>query len=100
MFEKKFEMSFGSEARTLNTDEVNAAEEVCGHSSRTHEDGWTISGVVVEDYYYWVNVFEASHPVLGRVWGDFETIVCADSEEGYNAFVSAHGPEHWDYYDI
>jgi hypothetical protein len=101
MFEKKFELSYNSEARTLNVDQVRGKyEEVCGPSTYTHADGWTISGSVSEDYYYWVNAFEASHPVFGRVWGDFETMVCADSEEGYNAFVSAHGPEVWDYYDI
>ncbi len=91
----------GSLARTLS------AEEVCkdhgsltGWSSCTHSDGWTIQGVIREDYYYWVNHFEAQHPVFGRVWGDFEHEVFADSQEGYDAFYASHGPQSWDYDDI
>lgn len=68
--------------------------------TKTHEDGWTISGVVQEDWYLWVNEFEASHPIYGRVQGDFETEVLCDSEEGFAYFFEHHGPEVWDYQDI
>ena len=83
------------------------AEEVCenhggktGLSFRLHADGWTIAGYIREDYFYWVNDFEASHPDFGRVWGDFEEVVYADSEEAYLAFIAAHAPDTWDYQDI
>lgn len=66
----------------------------------THEDGWTVEGEVSEDYYEWVNHFEATHPVFGRVWGDFEDEVYADSEEGFQHFYEHHTPRAWDYWDI
>ncbi len=65
-----------------------------------NESGWSISGQVHEDYYEWVNYFEAVHPVFGRVWGDFEDVVYADSEEAFNDFYKNHEPIHWDYWDI
>lgn len=36
----------------------------------------------------------------GKVWGDFEYIVYADSEEAYEDFYKNHPPEEWDYWDI
>jgi hypothetical protein len=92
----------GGMASTLDPSEVceNHDGDSAGHFSRTHADGWTISGTIHEDWYCWVNSFEAHHPVFGAVWGDFEGEVCADSELGYNAFYRAHGPKFWDYQDI
>ena len=89
-------------AHTLDPEDVceNHDSQKGGPFSRTHADGWTIRGYISEDYFYWVNYFEAEHPVFGRVWGDFEDMVCADSKEGYEAFVQAHGPNTWDYGDI
>lgn len=64
----------------------------------TKEDGrsWQIH----EDWYLWVNKFEATHSIYGRVWGDFEDEVFADSEDGLNHFIKNHPPEEWDYADI
>lgn len=91
----------GSPALTLSPDEVREDNDrKVGTPSRTHSDGWTISGEIHEDYYEWVNEFEASHPVFGRVWGDFEGEVFADSEEGFQDFYARHTPEAWDYWDI
>lgn len=96
---------FDSIAITLVAEEVvegfdSNTNAVTGEHTRTHADGWTITGVVVEDYYYWVNDFEATHPIFGKVWGNFEEEVFADSEEGYAHFVEHHGYATWDYYDI
>lgn len=66
----------------------------------THKDGWTIEGEIHEDYYQWVNDFTAHHLVYGRVWGDFEHVVYADSEDGFNHFIEHHPPEEWNYWDI
>lgn len=104
MFQKQFDLNkeeYGSPARTLEPVEVleNHKDET-GQYSRTHPDKWTISGVIVEDYFYWVNDFEASHPIYGRVWGNFEDIVYADSEEGFQNFVANHPAYEWDYEDI
>ncbi len=65
-----------------------------------NKSGWEIKGDIKEDYTTWVNDFEAEHPLFGKVWGDFEKEVYADSEEGYNNFVKKHPPESWDYQDI
>jgi hypothetical protein len=99
-----FSIAFDTDgmASTLNPDEVceNHDGRNPGEFSRTHSDGWTISGYVFEDYYTWVNVFEAHHPAFGRVWGDFGDRVFADSQAGYDAFCANHGPVTWDYGDI
>ena len=98
-----FEVQFKEDGLAHTLD----AEDVCenhgsqtGYQTRTHASGWTISGAVKEDYYYWVNDFEAHHPDFGRVWGDFEEKVFADTESGYEAFCAAHSVHHWDYQDI
>jgi len=62
--------------------------------------GWVIKGEIHNDWYDWVNEFEAEHPIYGKVWGDFENEVFADSEEGINNFIENHPPEEWDYHDI
>jgi hypothetical protein len=106
MFEKQFEDD--GMAHTLRPEDVcegfyddplrdRRIGDLC---TRTHADGWTISGKIKEDWYYWVNDFEANHPVFGRVWGNFESTVFADSEEAYDAFCAAHSPFEWDYGDI
>lgn len=90
-----------SQARTLDPDKVlEGHDSETGMFQRTHSDGWTIRGEIHEDHFYWVNDFEASHPVYGRVWGNFEETVNADSKEGYDAFCAAHPYTEWDYHDI
>ena len=61
-------LDFDHQAITLRPEEVleNHKQET-GTYERTHSDGWTIKGEIREDYYYWINEFEASHPVYGRV---------------------------------
>jgi hypothetical protein len=86
-------------AYTLPPEEVGSEEET-GKSTRTHEDGWTIEGEVVEDWFYWVNEFEATHPDLGFVRGDFEETIYASSEETLKHFMENHPPEEWDYDEI
>lgn len=62
--------------------------------------GWTIKGIIHEDYFTWVNAFEASHNRYGKIWGNFEHEVMADSEEGFKHFCKHHEPDAWDYGDI
>ena len=102
---KKFGVDFHSEdgALTLNPGEVCDKFPIMDYREvleRTHDDGWTISGAVYEDYYEWVNDFKAYHPKYGRVWGNFEEEVYADSEEGFKHFYENHEPMAWDYGDI
>lgn len=105
---KRFNIDFKSEfgALTLDPwevrgDKVGVGEYGKSIFKKTHaDDGWTIEGVVSEDYYEWVNYFRASHTELGKVWGDFESTVYASSEEGFKDFYSKHTPTAWDYQDI
>lgn len=64
------------------------------------DSGWTIEGEIHEDYYEWISNFEATHPNYGRVAGNFESTVTADSEEAFQHFYTNHTPEAWDYQDI
>lgn len=67
----------------------------------THSNGWTVSGKLQEDYYTWVNYFEASHPEYGTVRGDFEEdILEATSKLALDKFCEEFAPEAWDYEDI
>ncbi len=100
MIEKKYGEHFTSNggALTLETSEVTDSNAQGGKHTKTHDDGWTITGEIMEDYFVWV--FEATHSRFGRVFGDFEDVVYADSEEGFADFYEHHKPEDWDYGDI
>jgi len=102
MIKKVFNIDFFSEggALTLPTYEVTDGDETCGVHKKVHSDGWVIRGEIREDYFCWVNSFTAVHPIYGTVYGDFESEVFADSEEGFDHFYKNHTPTAWDYYDI
>jgi hypothetical protein len=102
MITKKFGVDFFSSggALTLMPEQVCTTHAENGTHTRTHDDGWTITGQIHEDYYLWVNDFEAIHPTFGKVSGNFESVVTADTEEGFADFYSKHTPEAWDYGDI
>lgn len=105
MVTKKFGVDFHSSggALTLNANEVGPSYSTSYEAppdSFTHPDGWTITAKVHEDYYEWINDFEATHPTFGRVWGNFESEVHADSEEAFADFYAKHTPSAWDYWDI
>lgn len=102
MITKRFGVDFDSPggALTLPVTAVTEGTEEDGIHQRTHTSGWTIKGEIHEDYFIWVNKFEAIHPKFGRVFGDFENEVTADSEEAFADFWKNHKPEAWDYQDI
>ena len=88
---KKFNYvkNFNTEARTLSK-----------HCVGNNASGWQVKAQVHEDYYEWVNYFEAFHPSYGLVFGDFESMVFASSDEALENFLKHHPVEEWDYYDI
>jgi len=98
-FSKQFVVKRGL-AQTLPVSSVSDSNYANGTCSKTHKSGWTISGEVQEDYYRWINDFEAHHPDYGYVRGNFEDVVWADSEEGYEHFIKHHPYEEWNYADI
>jgi hypothetical protein len=99
---KRFGVDFSSPggALTLDPHDVSKCEAESGTHTLTHDDGWTITGEIHEDYSTWVSDFTAVHSQYGRVWGDFEGDVYADSEEGFADFYARHPPVAWDYADI
>lgn len=80
---------FTSQARTLDPDQLG-----------TNDSEWTIEGQVMEDYYEWVNDFTATHPIYGKLQGNYEEEVVGETKEAIDHFVANHPPCEWDYYDI
>lgn len=81
---------------------------VVGHYARTlcadcvgqNSSGWFVRADIQEDWYKWVNYFEAFHPDYGLVFGDFEQGVFASCERTLEQFIADHPYEDWDYWDI
>lgn len=68
--------------------------------SRTHDSGnWTISGIIHENYWLWVEDFEATHPKYGNIIGNFEKELIVDSIPAITHFLEHHPYKTWDYYD-
>ena len=71
--------------------------------SRTHKNGWTISGKIVEDWVSWVPFITAFHKSHGIIYGDFseEIIVVSDNpDEALFHFLDNNTPLVWNSYDI
>jgi len=71
--------------------------------SRTHKNGWTISGQIVEDWVSWVPFITASHKIYGIIYGDFseEIIVVSDNpDKGLFHFLDNNIPLVWTSWDI
>ncbi len=88
---KQFGIDFHSRDGALTLDP--------GYVLNTQSSGWKITGRIFHTPGF-INEFEAVHPFYGRVWGDFEDKVYADTEEGFNHFYKNHPPNAWDYQDI
>lgn len=100
---KKWGKDFASEGGALTLPVASVTDDETldhGLHTKTHATGWTITGEIREDYYTWVSDFDARHPKFGKVWGNFESEVHADSEEGFEHFFKHHTPVAWDYGDI
>lgn len=92
---------FKTQAITLNPEYVLPGhDEETGTFTHVHLNGWIVTGEIVEDYYHWVNNFEAFHPYYGWVKGNFEDEIQCDTEEGFLKFMEEFPPNEWDYYDI
>ena len=85
---------------TLHADILGPNAQSGQESTCTNKSGWTVTAVLQEDYYLWVNDFKATHPKYGIVEGNFENTVKATSQEAFNHFWKNHEPEAWDYWDI
>lgn len=80
----------GNNAATLDVDDI-------GYSKIS---GWTIVAEIQEDYYKWVNYFEATHPEYGFVKGDFEVSIEAKTKQAFNHFMKHYTVHIWNYGDI
>lgn len=88
--------------RTLNVLCVQDSEiPKTGFYIKYHEHtSWTIIGNCIEDWFYWIDDFEAHHPTHGIIFGSFNKNVYAESKECFENFVSSHHYEEWDAGDI
>ena len=66
-------------------------------STRVHDNGWTITGQIQEDYYSWVLEFVAFHPQYGMVWGNIDQEILATSEEAWLMFSREFPAEPFDF---
>lgn len=57
---------------------------------KNHPSGWTIRGHFCANRKAWVKDFEAFHPKLGKVSGDFERTVTASSGKALEDFCKLH----------
>lgn len=66
------------------------------------QSGWNLSGDIHEDYYKWVNEFEAVHSKYGKVRGNLEEGLYYTSEKALKRFIEVYKSaiEIWDYMDI
>lgn len=93
-------------ALTLYTSYVNAEDwtsiynEDTREYTKTHDNWWTITARIHEDYYERVNEFVAIHPKFWKVWWDFEDKVYAEKKKWFIDFYKNFPPEAWDYWDI
>jgi hypothetical protein len=71
--------------------------------TREHKNGWTISGVIVEEYIKWVDTFFAHHPKCGYVYGSLNKNIYAvsdDPEKCINKFIVDNLPLIWNANEI
>lgn len=95
-----YPLDYPSQARTLPPSYVTDEKGCVGDFSKSHSSGWTISGIVNSDWFFFVNDFKAFHEQLGEVYGNFEEQVTASSQQALSHFLAHHAPEEWDYRDI
>lgn len=101
LLERPNNKTLGHQALTLSgLDVADTNKETEGIHTKQHSSGWTITAELHEDWFVWINEFSATHPVFGIVFGDYESSIEADSEEGFLDFYKNHPPEYWDYWDI
>lgn len=67
--------------------------------SRTHDDGWKITGRMSNDFYSWVSWFEAVS-VYGWVWCDGSQGIYASSQAAFDTFTTNHPFVEFDPGDI
>lgn len=97
----KREISISEEDIKRNGDlAVTLDPDYLGYNPDT---GWNVMGSITEDYYTWVNYFEAEN-IIHRDW-----IICGNFEDGYimgsckealEDFLTHYIPSIWDYGDI
>lgn len=98
MITKIFGKDFNSDDGALTLPDNSVGSQ--WHVWKIHSSGWAIRGQLKDDWAVWVNHFEAAHAQFGKVWGDFESEVFADTEDGFYHFFYNHPPDAWDYRDI
>lgn len=65
-----------------------------------HASGWTIRAKIHNDWYSWIQNFEAQHPIFGDLKGDFNDKVECTDKNAFFHFIKYHTPIIFDMYDI
>ena len=93
-----------NEVCDFNLDETKNSLDIIeqGYYTKTHDDGWTISGKIKSgsNGVFWVQYFIATHEIFGTIKGDFEEELYCSSKNTYLEFIKNHKPNIWDSYDI
>lgn len=71
---------------------------------KQNKNDWFFKAKIQEDYYQWINFFEATHPKYGKIFGDFEIGIHypKENKEALNDFLEKTFQylNLWDYMDI
>lgn len=71
---------------------------------KQNKNDWFFKAKIQEDYYQWINFFEASHSKYGKIFGDFEIGIHypKENKEALNNFLEKTFQylNLWDYMDI
>ncbi len=58
--------------------------------SKTHPSGWTIIARLRKDFYVWIEIFTAYHPIYGMISAVLNRKIVADSRMGWHDFKLHH----------
>lgn len=73
--------------------------------NKSHKNGWTISGVIIDDYVSYVPIIFAYHKEYGYIYiyGDFREeiqVTSNNTNESIKHFLDNNPPLIWTDYDI
>jgi|TARA_R110000851_G_C12686460_1_gene524448 hypothetical protein len=98
-FEPYEDYPYDDFAITLREEVLGEDAEIDVETTHLNESGWTITGILREDHYYYVKDFKATHKDFGVVEGNFEDVIYAASKEAFDHFYKNHTPKSWNPWD-
>ena len=71
--------------------------------TKTHENGWKISGVIKEDFVHYINIISAYHPKFGYIFGNFSEeihVISFNPKISIEHFLDNNPPLIWNSWNI